>query len=1039
VTAGLSAAATTEQIADVIIDHGIPALAATTGILCVMETADELRFVRSTGYGEVFPDRLGIDAPWPIAAAVRTRETIELRDVEDRRAAFSVPEHVWDASGKGTLVAVPLLVRGEPIGALGFTREGGDALTARERTLVKTLAQQAALALERARLFEREREARVQAELLEQHAAHVAAAVSARDVAAYTLADLRLTGITIAAMHRLHEYRIELLGATGVPGGPADQPGSGNVAEEQSAAAEAMRTGEMVELASGAEIDAEYPAFETLRRRIGGETLVAIPLRGVGGAVIGALTAASTEPGWVTDTRRRLLAGMAEQAGLALERALLYETDRRARIQAEGLQHIATAGSTAQTVEEFASALTVEAQAVLGAAGVTIVLAPEADAETAHVIASSGFVGAYATSEPTVDLGGKTVTAAAIRSGEPVIAESLQELDTWWPSSATVARELGVGAIACMPIRVGDRAGAVSILMKRATHFELEELTFLDLHARACEQGLLRAALYEGERAARTRFEVLHALSAALSGSLAPRDVGVAFLEHALGYAKAGSGALMLADELGETLTAAAIAGPGATQPRWLSSLPVQDGYLVVSAYRLGRPAAARTRFELERLYPGTAQALGEAARAGYARPISLAGSPIGAFGLIFEEERTLTTDDERLLAAMAALCAQALERSRLYESEHLIALRLQRALLPEDVVEHPSVQICARYQAGGEAMEVGGDWYDTYLLPDGRVGLVIGDVVGRGVEAAASMGRLRSACAAFVAETPEPGRLLARLDRFAAGPGDTGFATACYAVLDPDTGVLDYASAGHPPMLLVRPTGETAWLDESRATPLCGAAGDELPEATTVVEPGSLLLLYTDGLVERRGEDITSGLARLAELARGHAAEPVDRICDRLLQELLVDAGQPDDVVLLGVRLLPVAQQRLRRSFPAHPEQLKHIRASVRDWLDRLGVDREEQQTVLLPLGEASANAVEHAYAGTTPGRVELELAAQGGVIVVSVRDFGRWRTLEARDPDRGRGTGIIEALCSEVQVERGAGGTTVTMTIPARIATPA
>jgi serine phosphatase RsbU (regulator of sigma subunit)/transcriptional regulator with GAF, ATPase, and Fis domain/anti-sigma regulatory factor (Ser/Thr protein kinase) len=1034
VTAGLSAAATTEQIADVIINHGIPALAATTGVLGVLETPGELRFVRSTGYGDVFPERLGLDAPWPITAALRNREMIQLRDVEDRRADFSVPERVWDASGKGTLVAVPLLVRDEPMGALGFTREGDEPLTERERTLVETLARQAAQALERARLFEREHEARVQAQVLEQHAAHAAAAVSARDVAEWTLADLRTTGIAIAAMHRLHEYRIELLAAIGIPGSPADQYGSGNVAEEQSASAEAMRTGEAIELQSGSEIEARYPAFASLRRRLGGETLLAIPLRGVGGGIIGALSVASTERGWITDSRRELLAGIAEQAGLALERASLYENDRRARIQAEGLQHIATAVSTAGTVEEFATVVTAEAQAVLGAAGVTVVLARDAADTSAEVIAASGFIDAYAAREPYVNLEGKTVTAAAIRSAKPAIAETLQELDTWWPLSAAVARELGVGAIACLPIQVGDRPGALSILMKKSTHFEQEQLTFLDLLARTCEQGLVRASLYEGERAARTRFEVLHALSAALSGAVASRDVGTAFLEHALGYAGAGSGALMLADETGENLSAAAIAGSGKTEPRWLSSLPVQEGFVIVEAYMREEPVAATTRSELERRFPGTARALGDTARAGYARPISVAGTTIGAFGLIFEDERTLTRDDERLLAAMAELCGQALERSRLYESEHQIALRLQRALLPEGVVEHPTLQITARYQAGGEAMEVGGDWYDTYGLPDGRVAIVIGDVVGRGIEAAASMGRLRSACAAFVTETTSPGRLLARLDRFAAGPGDTGFATACYAVLDPDTGKLEYASAGHPPALLVRPSGETVWLEEGRSTPLCGAAEGELPEATVVLEPGSLLLFYTDGLVERRGEDIRTGLDRLERTARTHAVEPVDRICDRLLEDLLIAADHPDDVVLVGVRMLPVARERLRRTFPARPDQLKHIRASVREWLDRLGVDRGVQHAVLLPLGEASANAVEHAYAGTAPGKVEVELAAEDGFIVASVRDFGSWRTLELRDPDRGRGTGIINALCSDVQVERGTGGTTVTMTIPAQ-----
>src|SRR5262249_29299923 len=135
---------------------------------------------------------------------------------------------------------------------------------------------------------------------------------------------------------------------------------------------------------------------------------------------------------------------------------------------------------------------------------------------------------------------------------------------------------------------------------------------------------------------------------------------------------------------------------------------------------------------------------------------------------------------DERLLATMADLCAQALERARLYENEHRIALRLQRALLPDTVVRHPDVQIAARYEAGSANMEVGGDWYDSFALPHGRIGLAVGDVVGHGIEAAASMGRLRSAFGALASDGAAPAELLSRLDRFAVGPDGVEFATAC-------------------------------------------------------------------------------------------------------------------------------------------------------------------------------------------------------------------------------------------------------------------
>lgn len=183
VTAGLSAAATTAEIADVIVNQGIPALSASTGIFGVLDSADELHFVRSIGYRDVFPERLSLDEPWPITEAVRRKQMIELRDVAERRTVYDVPEEVWAESAKGTLVAVPLLVGSRVVGALGFTREDSKPLTRRERTLVETLARQAAQALDRASLYETDRRARVQAEGLHRVATAVATAATIEDVA----------------------------------------------------------------------------------------------------------------------------------------------------------------------------------------------------------------------------------------------------------------------------------------------------------------------------------------------------------------------------------------------------------------------------------------------------------------------------------------------------------------------------------------------------------------------------------------------------------------------------------------------------------------------------------------------------------------------------------------------------------------------------------------------------------------------------------------------------------------------------------------
>ena len=159
--------------------------------------------------------------------------------------------------------------------------------------------------------------------------------------------------------------------------------------------------------------------------------------------------------------------------------------------------------------------------------------------------------------------------------------------------------------------------------------------------------------------------------------------------------------------------------------------------------------------------------------------------------------------------------------------------------------------------------LEVGGDWYDAFELADGRIALTVGDVVGHGLAAAAAMGQVRTALAALAYHAEGPGELLERLDGFLARSRTTDFATVCYAVIDPATGVLEYASAGHPPMLVVSPAGETTWLDHARSAPLSGDSARVRPQESTLLEPGSLLVLYSDGLVERRKEPLEVGLRR--------------------------------------------------------------------------------------------------------------------------------------------------------------------------------
>jgi serine phosphatase RsbU (regulator of sigma subunit)/integral membrane sensor domain MASE1 len=252
----------------------------------------------------------------------------------------------------------------------------------------------------------------------------------------------------------------------------------------------------------------------------------------------------------------------------------------------------------------------------------------------------------------------------------------------------------------------------------------------------------------------------------------------------------------------------------------------------------------------------------------------------------------------------------RARARAQVFESERRmerhIATRLQRAFLPEDPEQHPNLGAAARYLAGSDDLEIGGDWYDIVDLSERHVGVIVGDVAGHGLEAAVSMGKLRTAALALAMQGLRPNDLLHQLDHYASKRNVTDFATLSYAILDTVSGKLLYASAGHPPILAVSPDGSSEWLMEGRRPPLLGEMSPLGAEATTTLEHGSLIVAFTDGLVERRGEDLLTGLRRLQETVSASGSADPERLCEILLEEMGVIKDRADDVVVLVLRYQP-------------------------------------------------------------------------------------------------------------------------------------
>jgi PAS domain S-box-containing protein len=358
------------------------------------------------------------------------------------------------------------------------------------------------------------------------------------------------------------------------------------------------------------------------------------------------------------------------------------------------------------------------------------------------------------------------------------------------------------------------------------------------------------------------------------------------------------------------------------------------------------------------------------------------------------------------------------------YEREHTIAETLQRSLLPERLPRIEGLEIAARYLPAAHGTAVGGDWYDALERADGRVALVVGDVVGHGLRAAVTMGQLRNAFRAYGLAESSPAEVMARVNRLVMSGEEDAMATVLYLVLDRETGEVSFASAGHPPPLVL--SGEGArFLEGGRSVPVGAAEPGIFREATAVLPPGASLLLYTDGLVERRDTPLERRLDDLAEAAR-EGEDRLEELCDSVLSKVLGEHVPTDDVALLAVRPRPMATGSMRFSLPAEPESLPGLRRRLGRFLHAVGASEEESYEITLTVCEAAGNAIEHAY-GPSDAAFDVEASFENGTLVAVVRDRGAWR--ERRGTHRGRGLKIIEGLMDEVEVSTEEGGTVIRM----------
>jgi GAF domain-containing protein/anti-sigma regulatory factor (Ser/Thr protein kinase) len=546
----------------------------------------------------------------------------------------------------------------------------------------------------------------------------------------------------------------------------------------------------------------------------------------------------------------------------------------------------------------------------------------------------------------------------------------------------------------------------------------------LQLAADRAALAVAHARLYEVERAARAEAEAaagkltaLQKVSDAALGTLALEELLAELLERMTEILHADTAAFLMLDEAAGMLVPTAAKGIEEEEVEAGVRIPLGRGFA-------GRVAAERRPIAIEDV--DHADVLNPILRRRGIR--SLLGVPliaedtvIGVLHVGTLTPRKFTEGDRDLLQLAADRAAVAIEHTRLFEQRRIIEA-IQRTLIPA-LPSVPGVELAARYLPAAVGGTIGGDWYDVFPLGSGRLALVVGDVMGRGVEAATLMAQLRTALRAYALDGNAPGAVLERMNRLLPTLSPGTMTTLAYLVLDPEAESATAVSAGHIPPLIAQADGTARFASVEGDPPLGVSRTATFAEHHVPVPAGASLVLTTDGAVEVRGEPLEDGLGRLRALATTGLATA--ELCDAVAAGEVTRVPPADDLAILVARVTELPD-RLHTSWPADPEALAGLRNLLRRWLARRGADADEAYDITVAVQEASANAVEHAYA-PGPAAFDVDAMFDAGVVTIAVHDHGRWRP--ARGQHRGRGLPMMRALMESVDVEQGGEGTTIRM----------
>ncbi len=987
-SASLSASLTPEDVARALVD-GVPTTIGARGGAFGLVEGDELVIVDPAGSpGQTLEPgaRMPLTTRAPITTAAR--EGTPAWAQRRREFVSRFPEGAALAPHASGALAVPVFIGERLVGAMGFPFAEPDAITDEIRTVAQIAADLGGQALERAAFFAQERASREALDRILAVAPRFLQASTSEAVIASVCEEARRTfGCDVAQVWTPVDDDNEIEVAwrdppsSVIPAGTriayADFPG---VIEEM----RALRP-MFVENAQS------HARGEALRhaRALGICSSLRIPI------VIGAEFDRVLVLQWervITEPAPSVLAIMrrfADQAGLAIEQA----ARRTAQEQTRALQAVTEALAAAVTPADVGMAVVRQGVAALGARAATVYALSE-DGKSVELVASEGYADEVMATWSEIPVDTESPVTDSVRTREMVVCGSREEIVARYPWFD----ETEDSFVASPLIAAGRAIGAVFIgsLGNRQGH--LADLSVIVSLSRQAAQALDRAHLFEREQALAARLRKLQSVTAELSRAVTAADVSQTCLDYAAAGIGALEGLIALPRENSRLVDLAVLAAIGVSSPE--DEIPTRLAGLIAECISSGQPVSDDEGWIV----------------------LPLAS---GALALRSSSARQITIADREWLTTLVSQGAQALDRAGRYETERSIAETLQRSVLPEGLPSMHGVKLAARYLPGTVGVDVGGDWYDVIHLSDGRIGLVIGDVVGKGVRAAAMMGQLRNALRAFALEHTDPYEVVSRLGKLVDGMMEVPFATLAYLVIDPRGRGARYVVAGHPPPLVRSADGTTTFLAGGRALPIGVDASLGFSAGDVQFDAGSTVVLYTDGLVERRGLPLDEGLQLLADSAAVSSGDPGELV-DAVIASLTGDHERPDDIAVLALRFATLVGDAFDSVLPATTDGLIEMRRAFRAWLAVGCVEQSAAADIDLATWEACVNAIEHAQ---NPSERTFALRAMlddGGWLRVEVDDSGQWKE-GGSSVDRGLGLTLIRSLMDTVEVRTSDTGTTI------------